>query len=293
MLKVLGYGTSHVSRRVWHVDNLSEGLDMVATETALALVYNGVSHAVMMGTPNDLEDFALGFSLSEGILKDPKQLLDYEAVETEKGIELSMTIASEPFARLKQRRRSLVGRTGCGICGAESLEVAVREPSALEDSKRAGLGMLTHTAIQKAADELPSLQTLQQETGAVHGSALCTPNGEIIMVREDVGRHNALDKLIGALARLEAKKGERMVTGFVITTSRASYEMVQKTVTAGIGTLAAVSAPTSLAVDLAKKAGLTLIGFLRRDRHVVYANDWRIKMGDQRANGCINAKKFG
>ena len=146
MPKVLGHGTSHVYRQVWHVDHLSEGLDMVATETALALVYNGVSHAVMMGTPSDLEDFALGFSLTEGILKDPKQLLDYEAVETEKGIELSMTIASEPFARLKQRRRSLVGRTGCGICGAESLEVAVREPSPLKDSKRAG--MLTHNAIQ-------------------------------------------------------------------------------------------------------------------------------------------------
>tara|TARA_Y200000002_G_C22588543_1_gene624095 strand:- start:164 stop:1039 length:876 start_codon:yes stop_codon:yes gene_type:complete len=291
MPKVLGHGTSHVSRQVWHVDHLSEGLDMVATETALALVYNGVSHAVMMGTPTDLEDFALGFSLTEGILKHPKQLLDYDVVETEKGIELSMTIASEPFARLKHRRRSLVGRTGCGICGAESLEVAVREPPALEDSKRAGI--LTHTAIQKAAGELPSLQKFQQETGAVHGSALCTPNGEIIMVREDVGRHNALDKLIGALARLEAKKKERMVTGFVITTSRASYEMVQKTVTAGIGTLAAVSAPTSLAIDLANKAGLTLIGFLRKDRHVVYANDWRIEMGDQIANARRNAQTIG
>ena len=275
MAKILDQGTSHVSRQVWQVGGLSEGLDSVATEAALALVYNGVSHAVMMGTPTDLEDFALGFSLTEGILQDPKQLLDYEAVETEKGIELSMTIASESFARLKQRRRSLVGRTGCGICGAESLASAVREPPALDVS--IGDGKLSHAAIQKAAGEIWSMQKFQQETGAVHGTALCRSNGEIIMVREDVGRHNALDKLLGALAKLEKKQKRQRGTGFVVTTSRASYEMVLKTVTAGIGTLAAVSAPTSLAIELANKAGLTLIGFLRMDRHVVYTNDWRIE----------------
>ena len=277
MATILGQGTSHVSRQVWQVDGMSEGLDSVATEAAIALVYNGISHAVMMGTPADLEDFALGFSLTEGILRDPKQLLDYEEVETEKGIELSMTIAAECFARLKQSRRNLVGRTGCGICGTESLKSAVREPPALDATTR--YGKLSHAAIQKAAGAIWSMQKFQQETGAVHGTALCEPNGEIIMVREDVGRHNALDKLLGGMARLGIKKEQSVGRGFVVTTSRASYEMVLKTVTAGIGTLAAVSAPTSLAIELANKAGLTLIGFLRTGRHVVYTNDWRIEKG--------------
>ena len=258
-------GSDKVTRVIWKAGETVEGTDWVATETAIAMAYNGISHVVMMATPANLEDFALGFSVSEGILQSAKQLLDCDIRETDKGIELALTITAEPFAKLKQKRRNLVGRTGCGLCGAESLDQAITEPARVS----ADLSV-SHQALQKAASALASEQKLQQQTGAVHGAAYCNQQGEIVLVREDVGRHNALDKLLGAVATAPQEPG------FVLITSRASYEMVAKTSSANIPLLAAVSAPTSLAIELAEKSGLTLVGFTRIGRHVVYANGQRI-----------------
>ncbi len=262
-------GSDKVTRVIWKAGETVEGTDWVATETAVALVYNGISHVVMMATPADLEDFALGFSLSEGILESVKQLLDCEVTETDKGIELALTITAEPFAKLKEKRRNLVGRTGCGLCGAESLDQAITEPAMVTTELT-----LSHEALQKASNALAAQQKLQQQTGAVHGAAYCNQQGEILLVREDVGRHNALDKLLGALAKKQHEQERE--PGFVLVTSRASYEMVAKTTSANIPLLAAVSAPTSLAIELAEKSGLTLVGFTRTGRHVVYANGQRI-----------------
>ena len=260
-----GGSSDNVARTVWNAGELIEGNDAVATETPVAMVYNGISHVVMMATPMDLHDFALGFSLSEGILTSPKQLLDCEELVTDNGIELALSITAEPFAALKERRRNLVGRTGCGLCGAESLAQAITTPNNIS----AQLTM-SHEALQQAIAALGGVQRLQQQTGAVHGAAWCNTAGEILLVREDVGRHNALDKLLGAISQQPSDEG------FVLVTSRASYEMVAKTASANIPLLAAVSAPTSLAVELAETAGLTLVGFSRADRHVVYAHGQRI-----------------
>jgi FdhD protein len=204
--------------------------------------------------------------LSEGIVSNPKQLLDFDEISTDKGVELHITISSEAFAELKQRRRNLVGRTGCGLCGAESLEQAIPKPKSISKSLQ-----LSHADLQKAIVGLADWQQLQKETGAVHGAAWCDASGNILAVREDVGRHNALDKLIGALARDDFSHD-----GFVLVTSRASYEMVSKAANANICVLASVSAPTSLAIELAKESGLTLVGFSRPDRHVIYSNEHRL-----------------
>ncbi|MDE0746779.1 MAG: formate dehydrogenase accessory sulfurtransferase FdhD [Porticoccaceae bacterium] len=257
---------SRVKRQIWLDGEISSGDDQVATETAVALVYNGVSHVVMMATPADLEDFAVGFSLSEGILSSARQLLDVEEKWTGIGVELGLTIAAEAFVGLKERRRNLTGRTGCGLCGAESLEQAIPKPTLITNDLE-----ITHQAIQLAIGQLVDLQSLQKKTGAVHGAAWCNLDGSIAMVREDVGRHNALDKLLGAMARNGFDHD-----GFVLVTSRASYEMVAKTASANICVLAAVSAPTSLAINLAEQCGLSLIGFSRPGRHVIYSNEQRL-----------------
>ena len=258
---------SHVLRHVWQDGKLIDVEDQVATETPVALVYNGISHVVMMSTPSDLEDFVTGFSLSEGIITNTKQILDVEEVATDKGIELHITIVAEAFSGLKERRRNLVGRTGCGLCGAESLDQAIPKPKFVVNDLQ-----FSHVALQTAILGLSNWQKLQKQTGAVHAAAWCDNEGNILVVREDVGRHNALDKLIGAIAR-----GIFTENGFVLVTSRASYEMVSKTASANISLLAAVSAPTSLAIDLAKECGLSLVGFSRPDRHVIYANGQRIE----------------
>jgi FdhD protein len=258
---------SHVLRHVWQDGKLIDVEDQVATETPVALVYNGISHVVMMSTPSDLEDFVTGFSLSEGIITSPKHILDVEEVVTGKGIELHVTLLAEAFSGLKERRRNLVGRTGCGLCGAESLDQAIPEPKSVVSDLQ-----FSHIALQTAILGLSNWQELQKQTGAVHAAAWCDKEGNILVVREDVGRHNALDKLIGATAR-----GIFTTDGFVLVTSRASYEMVSKTASANISLLAAVSAPTSLAIDLANECGLSLVGFSRPDRHVIYANRQRIE----------------
>ncbi len=242
--------------------------DVLAEEIPVALIYNGVSHVVMLATPQDLEEFALGFSLTEGILNDKSELYGIEILEQAQGIELHCEIASARFANLKERRRNLLGRTGCGLCGAESIGQAMRVPDVRAVTP--ALETLSHAAIQFAFESIQGEQVLQQTTGATHACAWVDNQGQVQLVREDVGRHNALDKLIGALAK------SAQPAGFVLTTSRASYEMVQKVASAGINFLVAISAPTGLAVRFAEDNGVTLVGFVRDNRHVVYAHPERM-----------------
>ena len=272
----------------WRNGVMTETIDKVAEETPIALIYNGVSHAVMLATPQDLEDFALGFSLSEGILQNKSELYDVEIVVQAQGLELRLDVATEAFVKLKQRRRNLVGRTGCGLCGAESLEQALRlpenalnlaknTPSSIHAPSRAHIittkiEMIDAVSIQVAFHAMQTKQVLQQATGATHACAWVNVRGEIELLREDVGRHNAMDKLIGALAKLPEKSD-----GFVLTSSRASVEMVQKVALAGYNLLAAISAPTGLAIRVAETYGVTLVGFLRENQFVIYTHADRIK----------------
>ena len=243
--------------------------DCVAEEVPVAFEFNGISHAVMMATPADLEDFAYGFSQSEGIVDSASQIHDVDITQAESGYTLHIQIASSCFARLKGMRRNLTGRTGCGLCGTESLAHAVRQPARLEVTPS-----FSAAAVARAMGNLRSHQVLLCVTGATHGAAWCSADGTIVLLREDVGRHNALDKLLGALARSAqaAQCGSAANSGFIAVTSRASYEMVQKTAAAGVSTLAAVSGVTGLAIDVANKAGLTLLGFARGRDASVYAH---------------------
>jgi FdhD protein len=237
-------------------------IEAVAAETPVALVYNGTSHVVMMATPLDLEDFALGFSLSEGILRRPGELADMETVEDPNGIEVRMTIDKLRFARLAERRRNLTGRTGCGICGLDSLEAVLRPLPPLASQPAPSLD-----AVRRALADLPEAQRINRETHSLHAAAWADRKGKLLLLREDVGRHNALDKLIGAMARAEMDPA----AGFALITSRCSVEMVQKAVTLGMPCLVAISAPTTLALRLASEAGLALIALARADSLTIYS----------------------
>ena len=243
------------------------GTDRVAEEVPVAMEFNGISHAVMLATPCDLEDFALGFALSEGIITSPADLYSIELVESEQGLTVRQEISAECFARLKQYRRNLAGRTGCGLCGTESLNQALRAVQRVSNDFH-----IDAAAIGHALQLIRAPQLLHQVTGAVHAAAWCDAAGEISMLREDVGRHNSLDKLVGALAR----NGVATDKGFALVTSRASYEMVQKAATAGMAILVAISAPTALAIDVALAANIALVGFARERDIVVYAHPERI-----------------
>ncbi len=248
-------------RTVWRAGQARE--DELAEEVPVAFEYNGISHAVMLATPADLEDFAFGFSLSEGIVARRGDIFGFEVEEATAGITLRIEIATGDFMRLKERRRSLAGRTGCGLCGTESLAQVLRDLAPLPlgdpfplDALYAGMGAL------------PARQRLQQATGATHAACRVGRDGAISHVREDVGRHNALDKTLGALAR----EGVDASGDALIITSRASLEMVQKAVALRVGTLAAVSAPTAAAVRLARELKLALHGFLRGEQCVAYTD---------------------
>lgn len=238
--------------------------DQLAEEVPVALIYNGVSHAVMLASPQDLEDFALGFSLTEGILNDKSELYSVEIQAQENGIELQLDIATERFVKLKEHRRNIAGRTGCGLCGAESLTQVFRLPEVSD--MPATLQAISMQSVFKAHDSIRALQPMQQLTGATHACAWADDDGVIHHVREDVGRHNALDKLLGALCK-QGVKG-----GFILTSSRASYEMVQKVAMMGFDVLAAISAPTGLAVRIAEEYGITLLGFVREQQYVAYSH---------------------
>jgi len=241
--------------------------DCIAEEVPIALVYNDRPHVVMMATPRDLDDFALGFSLSEAVIGAADEL---ELIETQtllEGIEVRLRIPEARAEMLESRRRNLTGRTSCGLCGAQALEDAVRQPPHVGEGPQIDAEILQRTLAQ-----LHDRQPLNVATGATHAAAWAHADGSIALLREDVGRHNALDKLIGAMARSQ----ENVDKGFLVVTSRASYEMVQKSATVGIALLAAISAPTALAIHLAEETGVTLIGFARAEGHVVYANPQRI-----------------
>lgn len=241
--------------------------DLVAREVPVALTVNRRAHVVMMATPMDLDTFALGFGLTEGLLRDRDELLGVRVIPREDGLEVAMTVTEAAAERVAGLRRNLTGRTGCGLCGAESLEQAVRRPPPLPDRLR-----VTHAAVQRALDGLSAHQPLQAAAGAVHCAAWCDDQGRIGLAREDVGRHNALDKLVGALALEGREAGE----GFFLVSSRASYEMVLKTAFSGVELLVAVSAPTSLAIELAGDCGLSLVGFARPGRHNAYTGRQRL-----------------
>ena len=252
----------------WRDGERHEHDDWLPEEGPGALEFNGISHAVMLATPADLEDFALGFGLSEGIFESAADLYGCEVHASSQGITVSMEVSSRCFAGLKQRRRTLAGRTGCGVCGTESLDQVLRPVPAV----RAGTPVYAR-AIARAVREMRDHQRLCDATGAVHAAAWCSVDGAVQWLREDVGRHNALDKLIGTLARA-GRTGVR--EGFIAVTSRASVEMVQKAAVAGAPLLAAVSAPTLLAVETARAAGMSLVGLVRGDDLVVYANADRV-----------------
>jgi FdhD protein len=254
----------------WRRGNGGATVDHLIEETPIALVYNGISHAVMLATPSQIEDFAIGFSLTEGIVGSIGEVREIDVVSRHEGIEVQMVIATARMEALKQRRRSLAGRTGCGLCGIESLAQLARPVQPVESG-----GWLSPAGLDAATAALHAQQQLHRRTSAAHAAAFVRWSGALVEVREDVGRHNALDKLVGAMASAKIDSAE----GFALITSRASYEMVQKTATFGIRLLAAMSAPTAMAVRTADAAGLTLIGFAGRPRMKVYAHQQRLGVG--------------
>jgi len=246
---------------------VTELTDAIAEEVPVALVYNDRPHVVMMATPRDLDDFALGFSLSESIIGAADELESIGTQTLLEGIEVRLRIPASRAEALEARHRNLTGRTSCGLCGTQALEDAVRQPP------HVGAGpSIDADILHRALEQLHDRQPLNVATGATHAAAWVRLDGNVALLREDVGRHNALDKLIGAMAKAHVRVDE----GFLIVTSRASYEMVQKSATVGIALLAAISAPTALAIHLAEETGMTLIGFARPEGHVVYANPGRI-----------------
>jgi FdhD protein len=245
------------------LDSLPEQ-DVLAEEMPVALEYNGIAYATMLATPADLEDFALGFSLAEGIVEAPAELYELELESNRAGVIVRLEIASERFVHLKARRRALSGRTGCGLCGIESLTEAVRPVPRVPQG-----GVVPLAAVLSAMHALRARQPLHGATGATHAAALAAADGALLVVREDVGRHNALDKAIGAAARAGLLRPGG--AAIALMSSRASFELVQKAAVAGIGVLAAVSAPTALAVRLAEEAGITLLGFVRGREATVYS----------------------
>jgi FdhD protein len=239
----------------------------LAEETPVAITYNRTTHAVMLATPQDLHDFAVGFSLSEGIIPHPTAIEDFTTVQAEGGIEARLWIAPTLMAALEHRRRRLAGATGCGLCGLESLEEATRPiPPAPPGHAH------TPAEIQTAIASLPPAQLLNQATRAVHAAAFWTREEGLIACREDVGRHNALDKLAGHLALTNRTAAE----GLVLLTSRISIELIQKAARMGAATLVAVSAPTARAVQAAEQSNLTLIGIARPDGFELFTAPHRL-----------------
>ncbi|MGL5210824.1 MAG: formate dehydrogenase accessory sulfurtransferase FdhD [Acinetobacter junii] len=260
VVDTLGYETVEVHR--FHQNTSENELDYIVQEYPVALIYNGISHAVMMATPADLEVFAKGFSLSEGIINSLNELYAIEMNQNELGIQIEMTISSRAFIALKQHRRMMVGRTGCGLCGIESLKQLYLDlPSISTRLKPSWLNQ-----IPSAMAQLKVRQTISELTGGAHAAAWVV-NGQIVALFEDVGRHNALDKLIGYLAQQKLDVGD----GFVVMTSRASYELIRKCAQYNIALLATISAPTSMAIEMAKKLNLTLASFCRGDKFVLYS----------------------
>lgn len=247
------------------------GSRIVPEEVPIAFSYGGTSHAVMMGTPADIEDFAVGFSLTEGIITDLSEIAAIEPIEDEQGIDVQITLVDDAADALRLRRRHMAGPVGCGLCGIESIEQAVRK---VPDVSKVAL-KLTQKDIVRAIALLNDAQPLHRETHAVHGAGFYIPSEDLLAVREDVGRHNALDKLCGALIR----SGHKGAEGVVAVTSRLSVEMVQKAAILGSSVLVAISAPTALAIRTAEEAGMTLVALVRGDDFEIFTHPHRIIPG--------------
>jgi FdhD protein len=259
-----------VDRQIWRDSGLRESPRAIPEETALALTYNGGTYAVMMGTPQDLEDFAVGFSLSEAIVQSPDDIESLDIVPLDDGIELRMWLGQSKADRLSERRRHMTGPTGCGLCGIDSIAEALRPAAVVGHGRR-----FSALQIMAAMQGMPAQQTINRETRAVHAAAFWTPSRGMVALREDVGRHNALDKLAGALARKQIAAGD----GMVLLTSRVSVEMVQKTAAIGAPLMVAVSTPTALAVRMADAAGITLCAIARADGFEIFTHPGRIETG--------------
>jgi FdhD protein len=257
-----------VTRMAWREGHVTPGQRAIPEETAVALTYNKASFAVMMATPRDLEDFALGFSLTEGIVCAPGEIEEIEIVRRARGMEARMWLVPDRLAAFDQRRRHIAGPVGCGLCGLESLEAAMRDVPRVRTDAR-----LTPTMIAAALAALAPAQALHRETAAVHAAGFWHPARGLIAAREDVGRHNALDKLVGAVARA----GQDPDGGAVLLTSRVSVEMIQKAAVLGAPVVVAVSAPSALALRSAKAAGITLVAVARRDGFEVFTHARRIR----------------
>ena len=264
----LGYAKPVVTHDFSRLDEAStaSASAALAAEVPVALVYNGRPHAVMMCTPADLEDFGVGFTVTE-LVASAADISRLDVVKYARGIELQIEIPPAAADALSSRGRAIVGRTGCGLCGVEVIDDALREPRAVTSPLA-----ISRSALWRASESLDSLQPLNRDTNAIHAAAWASADGTLRVVREDVGRHNALDKVIGALARTQQNPGD----GFAVVTSRASYELVQKAAAVGIPLLAAVSRPTALAADLAQNSGITLIGLLRGRTANVYTHQKRL-----------------
>ncbi|HFI1098244.1 TPA: formate dehydrogenase accessory sulfurtransferase FdhD [Enterobacter hormaechei] len=241
--------------------------DFLAEEVPVALVYNGISHVVMMASPKDLELFAIGFSLSEGIIAHPQEIYGMDVVQACNGLEVQIELSSRRFTGLKERRRALAGRTGCGVCGVEQLNDIGKPVAPLPFTQTFNLGNL-----DKALEHLNDVQPIGQLSGCTHAAAWVLPSGEIVGGHEDVGRHVALDKLLGRRAREDAVWQQ----GAALVSSRASYEMVQKAAMCGVEILFAVSAATTLAVEVAERCNLTLVGFCKPGRATIYTHPQRL-----------------
>lgn len=241
--------------------------DFLAEEVPVALVYNGISHVVMMASPKDLELFAIGFSLSEGIIAHPQEIYGMDVVQACNGLEVQIELSSRRFMGLKERRRALAGRTGCGVCGVEQLNDIGKPVAPLPFTQTFNLGNL-----DKALEHLNDVQPIGQLSGCTHAAAWLLPSGEIVGGHEDVGRHVALDKLLGRRARVDAVWQQ----GAALVSSRASYEMVQKAAMCGVEILFAVSAATTLAVEVAERCNLTLVGFCKPGRATIYTHPQRL-----------------
>jgi FdhD protein len=281
-----------VTRLAWRDGVFTSGERTIPEETAVSLVYDGGSHAVMMASPSDLKDFAYGFSLTEGIIATPGDIIEFERVEYDEGIELRMWLKGDRSAALAARRRMLAGPTGCGLCGIDSLGEAVRKPRLVESDLT-----VTPADIEAALASLTPAQELGRLTRAVHAAGFWTKAAGLVALREDVGRHNALDKLAGALAfpgcadvssassfpagavaprADETSAHPSNLPGILVLTSRISVEMVQKSAMIGAPVVVAVSAPTALAIRVAEEAGITLIGIARTDGFEIFTHPHRI-----------------
>jgi FdhD protein len=260
-----------VDRYAWPRNRVEGGTRTIPEETALALTYNGGTYAVMMGTPCDLEDFGVGFSLNVGSIDCVEELESLEIIRFKDGVEVRMWLRSDRAKSLNERRRLVAGPTGCGLCGIDSIAEAVRPAITV------GLGpMFSPAEVMAAMRSISDLQRINTATRAVHAAAFWTPVDGVIALREDVGRHNALDKLAGALARGNVDA----IKGIIVLTSRVSIEMVQKTALIGASLMVAISAPTALAVRTANSAGICLVGIARDDGFEVFSHPHRLSLED-------------